>query len=343
MINLSNVASKAGITDPQISLRSLAQKFQVDSLKSLDAAVDIAIEYKRRGENSSTSALGAPVDDVTEISSGTYKRSYEFGNIIKLLDMPVPTTESIYMADLFIAAMQCFGTEDEGGLFDGGEGIDEPYVIITTINPAHFWLDKNEAAVAKVWVSNIFEGIKKGDIFGQDLEVFRDVIIGRHGIFLKIALFDHEHGDAEALRKEIEEKAQKVAKEAINVASALLGINIDEALSDQAMESETLKILQDITLDLLVGFLKDDKIDEKTWLINGTMLKDWVDNSFTQHSDIQYPGMPASIKTNFPRDDIFNNTWLFSGKGGSYKIYLRVIPHLDCVIFEGNTCKSART
>jgi hypothetical protein len=303
----------------------------------LIAAIDIAGEYRRRGDNTPNSALGAPVSQVFQTADGNYKRDYQFGSIIKPLSINLPRTETRYFADIFIAAVKCFGTEDPGGVFSGGEGEDEPYLIITTINPAHAWLDQAEGNVVKTWRSPIFEGIAKGEIFGQEQEVFKNLAIGRHGISLKITLLDHEYGDADELRKKIEEKGRQLAQETLSVASALAGVNIDEALSEQAMNSEIGKLIQDITFDVITDILKDDKIDEKTWRLDGTMLKDWVDTGFTANSDVQYPPeeLPSNIKTNFPRENIFDTIWLFSGGGGSYKVYLRVIPYKACVRWDG--------
>lgn len=335
MRGIRELVQRAGVSGLPVSLRQLAQRFEVRSLNALIAAVDIAGEYRRRGDNSLNSALGAPVSGITQSADGTFSRNFQFGSITTR-SIDIPRTETQYAVDIFIAAVKCFGSEDPGGPFSGGEGEDEPYLIITTINPAHAWLDQQEGNIVKTWRSQIFEGIEKGEIFAQEQEVFKNLAIGRHGVSLKIALFDHEHGDPDDLRKKIEEKGRALAQEIMQVAAALAGVNIDEALADQTMNSEVGKLIQDITFDTLTDLLKDDKIDEKTWRLDGTMLKDWVDTSFTERSDVQTGDLPSHIKFNFPRENINDPSWLFSGGGGSYKVYLRVIPHRDSVIFRGN-------
>jgi hypothetical protein len=337
MRTIREAVQQAGVASFPISLRQLAQRFEVSSLNNLIAAIDIAGEYRRRGDKTSIGALGAPVSQVFQTPDRTYKRDYQFGSISKPLSIDVPRTEIQYFADIFIAAVKCFGTEDPGGIFSGGEGEDEPYLIITTINPSHVWLDQATGNIVKTWKSQIFEDVTKGEIFCQEQEVFKNLAIGRHGISLKIALLDHEHGDAEELRQKVEEKGRQLAQEALSAASALAGVNTDEALSEQAMNSEIGKLIQDITFDAITDILKDDKIDEKTWRLDGTMLKDWVDTGFTVNSDVPYPPeeLPSHIKTNFPRENIFDTTWLFSGGGGSYKVYLRVIPYKACLRWDG--------
>jgi hypothetical protein len=307
-----------------------------------DAEKAIAAEYRRRGENTLYSALGARTGEIRQLSDGKHTQKFEFGSVTHTQNIDVPLCESVYAVDIFIAAVKCFGSEDEGGPFGGGEGVDEPYLIITTINPTHAFLDGQVGNVVKTWRSQTFEHIEKGTIFGQEQEVFRNLIIGRHGVSLKIVLMEHEHGDEEKLRQKIEEKGRALAKEVVDAAAALAGVSMDEAVSDQALDSEILRTLGDISVDLITDLLKDDKIDEKTWRLDGKMLKDWVDHNLTETSEVQYPSseLPSHIKTNFPRENVFDQTWLFSGGGGSYKVYLRVIPHEDSVKFRGDQCQN---
>jgi hypothetical protein len=259
--------------------------------------------------------------------------------------VPRNETEVVYAADIFIAAVRCFGTEDPGGPFSGGEGEDEPYLIITTINPAHIWLDGQVGNIVKTWRSPIFEGVDSSPakrIFATELEVFRDLFIGPYGVSLKIALFDHEHGDPDDLRAKIEEKGRALAREVVQAAGALAGINVDEALADQQMDSAMGRFIQDITFDTLTDLLKDDKIgNEKTWRLPGTMLKEWVDTGFTKDSDVQSADVPSHIKFNFPRENLSDPAWLFEGGGGSYKVFLRVIPKkIGPIIYDGTQRKN---
>ncbi|SQD97337.1 hypothetical protein [Parafrankia sp. BMG5.11] len=41
-----------------------------------------------------------------------------------------------------------------------------------------------------------------------------------------------------------------------------------------------------------------------------------------------YPAseLPPNIDTNFPYENLFARELLFSGGGGSYKVYLRIVP-----------------
>jgi hypothetical protein len=277
---------------------------------------------------------GAPASGVVPAGGDSFRREFEMGTITRR-SIGVPMQETVYAVDVFIAAIKCFGSEDEGGPLGGGEGVDEPYVIVTTINPAHVWFDGNAGNVVKSWRSPVFSNIGKGTIFGMDQEVFKNLFLGRHGPLLKIALFDQEHGDPETLRAEIEAKGRALVQEGLAAAAALAGASVDQGQAEQAMDSEFGKLIQDLTFDTLTDLLKDDKIGENTWLLEASMLKEWVDTGFTANSDIVYPPeeLPPHIGTNFPRKEILDPTWLFSGGGGTYKIYLRLIPHKDTVEF----------
>jgi hypothetical protein len=179
-----------------------------------------------------------------------------------------------------------------------------------------------------VWRSRVFERIEARDIFCQDEPVFNDVVVGEHGIILKIALLDHEHGSPESVRKEVQKQADRVANTITGAVKALTGVNIDDAISEGTLEDNILDTLGDISLDLLTNALSDDKIDEKQWQIPAKTLRDWVDNRTLGNSAVVYPPreLPAYIKTNYPYEGIFDGTRLFSGGGGSYKVYLRIIP-----------------
>lgn len=293
-------------------------------IELLDAEKAIKAQYHKLGGASIYGAFGLPIGDLVKESSGGYSQQYQFGKILSNPIVGVPTTFHFYACDIFVAAIKCFGSEDEGGLFSGGDGEDEPYVIMTNISTASVFLDGFEGNISQTWRSPTFGGITKGEVFGKHLQVFRDIRIGPYGILLKVALLDHEHGDEESLRKEVEEKAKKVAQDVKDIASALAGVNIDEILPEQVLDNEILDTLGDISLNVFSRALSDDKIDEKTWLIDGNMLKEWVDQVLTATSGLNNPELPPDVATNFPRDN--DASHLFSGGGGSYKIYLRIVP-----------------
>lgn len=285
-------------------------------------------EYVKRGGPSNIGLLGTPLEEVQDHGNGTYSRRFEFGKL-STRDMDPVVTEEVYVADIDIAAIRCFGTEDPGGLFKPAE--DEPYLIITAVAPANAFLAGYQANVVKTWRSQTFSGIRAGEVFATDISVFRNILIGPHGISLKLLLMEHEHGSEEDLRRRIEEKGAALAREIIDAAAILAGLNLDEQTREQALDSDILDTLGDISVDTLTALLQDDKVDEKTWLVPGATLKTWADDGGAyQRSHVVYPNgeIPPYIKTNFPYEGIFDRTMLFSGGGGSYKVYLRVTPKI---------------
>ena len=161
------------------------------------------------------------------------------------------------------------------------------------------------------------------------------MVVGTHGIALKLVLMDQEHGSAESVRRELEKQATRAASTIAEVAT-LASVNIDDALKKQQLEDNLLDTLGDITFGGLTEILKDDKIDEKLWRIPAITLRDWVDKGTLATSGVEYPPdeLPSHIDTNFPFENVFDRTWLFSGGGGSYKVYLRVIPKKVTTVFQ---------
>jgi hypothetical protein len=275
-------------------------------------------EWRKRGGPNEIGQLGKPLDEVLDNGDGTFTRRFEFGALRTMGgQMDEVLLDEGTICDIDVAAIWCFGTDDPGGS-------DEPYLIITAVSPAGAFDDRGN--IVKTWKSQTFEGVEPG-VFATDLPAFRDLPVGPRGISLKLVLMEHEHGDEEDLRKKIEEKGKKLADEIMDAAALLGGLNVDDQMKKQAMDSEILSTLGDISVDLLVGFLKDDKIDEKTWQLPGALLKQWADDPEAyKNSAVDHENMPAHVKTNFPREGIHDMHWLFSGGGGSYKVFLRVTP-----------------
>ncbi|AXK21481.1 hypothetical protein [Bacillus sp. COPE52] len=284
-------------------------------IELLEAEKAIKAQYHKLGSNSVYGVLGEPSGKMVKESDGVYSQQYQYGKILSKTDIAIPKVEPYYICDIFIGAIKCFGTEDESS-------DDEPYLIITNINTSSAFLEGYERNIARTWKSPTFRGIEEKEVFGQDLVVFNGVLVGPYGVRLKIALMEHEHGNEEQLRQKVEENANKIARDIKNVASALSGVNVEDA--SQNLDSEILDALGDLSLDVITDIFKDDIVDEKEWVIDGTMLKQWVDEGLTATSGVNHPDLPSNVETNFPRDN--EMTRLFSGGGGSYKVYLRVIP-----------------
>jgi hypothetical protein len=226
----------------------------------------------------------------------------------------------------YLSGIRCFGTDDPSGE-------DEPYLIVTSVTPGDAFLGRNPKTVVKVWKSQTFEdpGVEAGQVFAENQLVFQDLFIGPYGVMLKVLLMEHEHGDEEKLRKEIADKGDKLAREVIDAAAVLAQIPIDQAIEDQVLNNEVLRTLGDLSVDLITNLLKDDKLGEKDWIVNGSMLKDWVDQGLTESAFVNYRFAPP--ETNFPRED--GPDKLFSGGGSSYKVYLRIIPKKVIIIWDG--------
>ena len=293
--------------------------FSIPARLAMGATTGPLQQFKRIGRPGSPSKPGFK----------TFAQEFEYGSIHTLDGtMPLAIPCTYYAADIFVAAIKCFGTDDPGGE-------DEPYLVCTVINPTPAACGGPN--VASVWRSPVFEGIEGGRIFGENQAMFQDVVVGRHGIALKLALFDQEHGSADSVRAEIEKQAARVANTITDAIEALTQVDIDQALKEQQLEDNILDTLGDISVGLLTDILKDDFIDEKTWIIPPRMIIDWVDKGAYEQSGVVYPPeeLPTHIDTNYPRENVLDHSWIFSGGGGSYKIYLRIVPYRNDHITKG--------
>jgi hypothetical protein len=292
-------------------------------LRRKQAAGELAIaqEYRRRGSNSDLGVLGNPLTPVKP-AGDDWAQKFDFGTI-RTMGYTNCATETHWVADIEVAAIKCFGTEDPGGLFDPAR--DEPYLIVTSLTPSEAFI-RNQPIV-RVWRSPTYTGIPGGRVFGENQLMFQDVPIGPYGIRLKLTLMEHEHGDEATLERKIREKGGEMAGELTQLAAGLAGIPVTEEMRDEAFDSAVVRTLGDLSVGMLTDILKDDIIDEKNWVIDGETLKGWVQTGFTDQSFIDYRNeIPPSFQSNFPRDDPFGGDKLFAGGGGSYKVYLRVIP-----------------
>jgi hypothetical protein len=251
------------------------------------------------------------------------------------MDYTPPTMEA-YFVDIYIGAIKCFGTDDPGGIFDGGSGEDEPYLIVTAVSPASAFLNPGSQTVVRTWRSPTFEEIEGGRVFGENLMVFSDVgPIGPYGVGLKLVLMEHEHGNEEQLRREIQTKGDAIAREALTAAAALAGIPVDRAIEDQLLDTAIMRTIGTLSVDAITNILKDDKMGEKDWIIPAETMRKWVDEGLTDDSFFKGPAyqLPESVDWNFPFTD--GPERLFSHGGGSYKVYLRIIPKKVIVTSDG--------
>ena len=306
--------------------KARAEKALAEAQRLIDSDASRAVLGAPRGPAKPVLALGKRKPGAPAPPRDAFIQSFEFGHISIPRDISVPLPCTYYAADIFVAAVKCFGTDDPGGPFSKGE--DEPYITMTLINPAPAACGAT-TGIAQSWASPVFQEIEGGDIFCQEEQAFSDVVIGRHGIAIKIAVVDQEHGSREAVRAELQKQAQRAENTLKDAAETLIGVDADQAVQQQQLEDNLLDTLGDITLGGLTDLLSDDLIDEKLWRIPARKMVDWVQQNTLATSDVQYPSseLPAHIRTNFPYEDLFARERLFSGGGGSYKVYLRIMPY----------------
>lgn len=257
------------------------------------------------------------------LEDGTYRHTqrYEFGRL-RFLDGTIhvpPPAEPFYAADVWIAAIKCFGTEDPGGE-------DEPYLVASVINGGQ------AALLRQPSVRNAgpfkWEGVTAKSVFGYDTFLFDNVVVGEHGFTIKVSLFEGEWGSAEQVKREIDKWAQAASADTEKALEVFEQGGAAKEAVKVADQSSVGDLLVGVVRDALAGALDDDVLGEKNYRIPAGLLRDWVDNDTTADSGLVYDPRELSpaVDTNFPREYIYDGRWLFSAGGGSYKVYLMVIP-----------------
>jgi hypothetical protein len=315
-------------------VRSLVQKYGAESLHGAVAVQRIQDLHRRTGL--AYGDLGVPAGPVLRDADGSYNQDYQIGKI-HLNDFDgVPSADRKVKVRVSLTAVKCFGTEDPGGS-------DETFVIISVINiNANF--DGTDKLVTTMR-TEIKNGVQGGDVIFEARTVGPEVGLGFPGGGLKInvAIFDHEHGDVDELREKIqaflEDAARKGSQALAGAAAAgnpsLAGVagGAQDFMNFEVGGVKPFRLLTLTLSDELAEALADDLVDEHEFVIPAVTLAGWAkqapddpdrfpewERSFRRSADL-----PRRIQFNWPPAD---DEYLFSGGGGSYKVYLTLTPIL---------------
>ncbi|WP_329013465.1 hypothetical protein [Streptomyces sp. NBC_00690] len=251
------------------------------------------------GDSQGLAALG---------SDGNWRKPFTFGSIIKPLSGD-PKIDTRYVVTIDTAAIKCFGTEDPSGE-------DEPYivVIVYAVDP----LQRERAVISK---RIDFAEVQEGEVFGVGHQLAEGFFIPGDGrIRIRIALYDREAGASDHLEKKWSDNAKAGiigGLAAFNPALGAAAYGIEEATG---LVSDISSLLGDAMAEIF----GDDKIDDCEFDLHPDFLQRLIANGsgLPRHSD-SIPG----IAYNFPElsegGDI-GGSWLFSGGGGSYRIFMSV-------------------
>lgn len=308
------------------------------SLKALFASHEMLTEYTK--SLVWMSALG-PIDGqngVFKDNSGSYRINAKLGHLLKPLNAP-PQAMGEYQAEVTLAGVRCFGTDDPGGLVPAR---DEIYGFVTLFS----LIPGKQQAVGPPVMLPLTRDVKVGSVLFTNTPIgVVPLISGANGIKIHMTLWDEE------LLGSPEEAAEKVRSALVKfllvlagasgaVAAALPGVGAaagavagSAALGVVLLENEDVSEFLKPVFEELTASLQDELLGEKTFTVNLDKILEWSTQEGFEHSLIPPPGstpneLGAGVTFNTPVD-IHNPMWLFNkggDSGATYKAFFKVRP-----------------
>ncbi|MGB9929603.1 MAG: hypothetical protein ACPK85_14575 [Methanosarcina sp.] len=325
MSSFLKFAKQSGFVNPPILMRSLVKMFGTNSLSQALINAKIAEEkiYKYYfGTGGSLGPLGPPVGGLIP-SNESVQQNYLLGSIrLNNIDGTLEAFTS-YDVEVKLSAVKCFGTEDPSEN-------DETFLVISliSINPNSYGVDE----LVHTMRTEIASNVQGGKV------IFKEKTIGTlrafpgGGIKIYVAIFDHENGDPDDLRNDInavledsaKKGAQLIAGAAANGNQQLAGA-VGDVTEFEVGGVKPFKLLTLGLADLLADALSDDLIDEHEFIIPAQNIVDIAEQAAFQASFRRHPDILGSdVQFNWPRTDA--DEVLFSGGGGSYKVFFTITP-----------------
>lgn len=283
-----------------------------------DAQKKMANFYRRTG--GSLGPLGAPKTFLRR-SGSSWVQDFALGQIT-LEDFQIdPKAFTFVEAEVKIAAVKCFGTEDSSGT-------DETYLVISlvSVDPDRGAQDRLVTTVRTAIDNNVFGG----KVFCVSNTVGKLRITGG-GLRINVVIVDHESGNADDLRDKIAAALNAGANEGARIiAGAASGGDqrLAGAVGDiTEFDVGGVKPFKVLTLglaDLIAQALSDDVIGEHTFVVPAENISALLDQATFSSSFRRTAELGPDIQFNWPPRP--QDEFLFSGGGGSYKIYFTITP-----------------
>jgi hypothetical protein len=338
IVNMIDLAVKSGLS-PNAPLSDLLSRYGVSSLRDALAAYNIQEHYRRLG--GVWGDLGAPVGGLQTNTGSGYSQTYQLGVITAQDFDKVPIGSRRIGAQVTLAGIRCFGT--------AGAGSDELYAIIsiTNINPNNSGTDQLVATMR----TPIQEGVKPGSAVFRGITLTGPATAGTPGgaigfpgtgLRIHVALFEHDNGDPDELRDDIQAALEDAAKKG---SAALAGASAsnDQSLGGMAQDFVNLDIggfkpfkwALGAVSGVLADILGDDLIGEYEFVVPAAVFQDWCEDQVVDENGLHFPRLDASMRwpseltggigVNWPRE---NEEHIFDGEGASYKVYFQIVPIL---------------
>jgi hypothetical protein len=268
-----------------------------------------------RGTGSAFGPLGTPQNAPHRNAQTGYVQDFQLGSL-HLNDINGKVKgETKYEADVTLAAVQCFGTQDNS--------TDETYVVMSllTIDP------NNPGIPVQTQRTIIQDGVKSGDTIFKNAIRMRQRFSGTSGLMVHLAVWDHESGDQDKLRDDINRVLQDGASKA---ASALAGGDlagqggfVGDIINFEVGGVKPFKVVTLGLAGLLANALADDLIGEHVYVIPPGNIVDLADqDNFTRSIRPTGDALDFDVQFNWPPRP--EDEFVFTDGDGTYKVYLRI-------------------
>jgi hypothetical protein len=247
--------------------------------------------------------LGAPLGPV-EATEGGYSQGYTGGRINILHDDDdnfTPTAEVTFGGKVEYVGFRCN---------EPNESVDEPYIVfsVVSLNP-HF--DGRDSLVAVHKIGPV-ENVKEGDVVGDVQTVWQGRVPGT-GLKVAVGVFEHDLGDPDDVREEIETKVKEYAQKAASAIAQAYGAGAVEA--EQIAGNEIVTWVARIASLGIVEILDlgDDEIGKQTAEVpQPTVIKYSNQEEYSASLQRNDEGLVYNYKLEAVSDE------------GNYSIYFRV-------------------
>jgi len=313
MPSVRQLATNVGLALPS-SCRTLTGRLGVHSLR--DAFAAEAIRDFHRHTGGIFGPFGPFAGTIGRNSDGSYTQGFQIGEVnLANLDAP-PQGFTEYKAEVTLAAVHCFGTQDP-------DGSDSPYVVVSLIS-----VDPNGVGTDQL-VSTIHTPIQNDVPAGAT--ILKNITLGQahafpgSGLNIHVAVWDHESGNVDDITNEIHQALNDAANEGAQALAGAAAAGDPQTTAGTVGDVTQFEIAGVRPFDVLtLGAAKliaqafaDDLVAEHTFEVPAGNIIDLADPAKFAESLSWTSPLDADVRFNLGDDFLF-------GGNGSYKVYLTV-------------------
>jgi hypothetical protein len=268
--------------------------------------------------------LGVLIGDVVN-SDGTATQNTQLGQIT-LADNPnaEPQGQVQYAGLVTLSAVRCFGTQDK-------DGSDSTYAVISLIS-----VDPNNAGsdeLVKTTRTEIVDNVHAGTTLFKMRPLGPAVSLTGAGLLVHVALWDHESGNADDIKNQIESALEDGVKQGATALAAAASAD-DPSVSAGTIGKITdfevagIKPFRVLTLGiagLIANALADDLIGEQSFFIPAANIREWADDQSKFNASVRKdPDLPFDVELNWPPTFDDEKDFIFTDGQGTYKVYFLI-------------------